>query len=309
MGQEWCIATAICTDERDAITLLNRMLRRGLLHHCHLSRVVENRSRVFYRFPQDYFKVLVDNTAGSCRRKRSSGKGGKGMAILEDRWYADVPSMPDEELRRKGKVLNKLDLAMVQRGLKRYPRVFTGKAGTRLLVNSGMAKDDSEALSLGNAFLKAGLFQHVSLRYPLRNDDSLYRLARDQYNIIMAQLGSREKNGAANRLRQKKKNRRLVMTFSLDGATVEEESVNQKKTKAAVFFFVLREYWMSYRASKLYVLNLLVVEGFIGMSYDWDNHVDQMFPTYCVCYLRRDKDATVHRTEHSKKNLKPGPYP
>lgn len=36
-------------------------------------------------------------------------------------------------------------------------------------------------------------------------------------------------------------------------------------------------YWTSYRASKLYVLNLYVLEGFIDMSDDWDNHVDQVW--------------------------------
>lgn len=36
-------------------------------------------------------------------------------------------------------------------------------------------------------------------------------------------------------------------------------------------------YWTSYRASKLYVLNLYVLEGFIDMSDDWDSHVDQVW--------------------------------
>lgn len=35
-------------------------------------------------------------------------------------------------------------------------------------------------------------------------------------------------------------------------------------------------YWTSYRASKLYLLNLSVMKGFIDMSDDWDNHVDEV---------------------------------
>lgn len=35
-------------------------------------------------------------------------------------------------------------------------------------------------------------------------------------------------------------------------------------------------YWTSYRASKLYVVNLSVIEGFIDMSEDWDHHVDEV---------------------------------
>lgn len=45
-------------------------------------------------------------------------------------------------------------------------------------------------------------------------------------------------------------------------------------------------YWTSYRASKLYVLNLYVMEGFIDMSEDWDSHVDQVItrPLCCPYY-------------------------
>lgn len=35
-------------------------------------------------------------------------------------------------------------------------------------------------------------------------------------------------------------------------------------------------YWTSYRASKLYLLNLAVIKGFIDMSDDWDIHVDEV---------------------------------
>ena len=47
----------MCTDDIDAIHLLNRMLERGLLHHCRLNKLVENSDTAYYRFPQDHFKV------------------------------------------------------------------------------------------------------------------------------------------------------------------------------------------------------------------------------------------------------------
>ena len=46
-----------CSDEVDAVHLLNRMLRRGLMHHCSLNKLMENNATAFYRFPQDHFKV------------------------------------------------------------------------------------------------------------------------------------------------------------------------------------------------------------------------------------------------------------
>lgn len=44
-------------------------------------------------------------------------------------------------------------------------------------------------------------------------------------------------------------------------------------------------YWTSYRASKLYLLNLSVIKGFIDMSDDWDNHVDEVGITYTSTYV------------------------
>ncbi|CAN0086824.1 unnamed protein product, partial [Phaeothamnion confervicola] len=60
-------------------------------------------------------------------------------------------------------------------------------------------------------------------------------------------------------------------------------------------------YWTSYRASKLYDLNL--VEAYLDMSDDWDSHVDGLFSTYCECYLLRDKEGTTHRTVVAAKSL------
>lgn len=48
-----------CSDEGDAVHLLNRMLRRGLMHHCSLNKLMENNGNAYYRFPQDHFKVVV----------------------------------------------------------------------------------------------------------------------------------------------------------------------------------------------------------------------------------------------------------
>lgn len=73
-------------------------------------------------------------------------------------------------------------------------------------------------------------------------------------------------------------------------------------------------YWTSYRASKLYVLNLYVLEGFIDMSDDWDSHVDQVTqrhmlgdPQWCkqlrlwqFSCLKKRQDATETITPASK---------
>lgn len=55
--QKWCMEREVCTDDIDVIHLLNRMLERGLLHHCRLNKLVENSDTAYYRFPQDHFKV------------------------------------------------------------------------------------------------------------------------------------------------------------------------------------------------------------------------------------------------------------
>lgn len=55
--QKWCMEREVCTDDIDAVHLLNRMLERGLLHHCRLNKLVENSDTAYYRFPQDHFKV------------------------------------------------------------------------------------------------------------------------------------------------------------------------------------------------------------------------------------------------------------
>ena len=47
----------MCSDEVDAIHLLNRMLERGLFQHFRLNKLVENSDTAYYRFPVDHFKV------------------------------------------------------------------------------------------------------------------------------------------------------------------------------------------------------------------------------------------------------------
>lgn len=55
-----------CSDEGDAVHLLNRMLRRGLMHHCSLNKLTENNANAYYRFPQDHFKVAVCVDSAGC---------------------------------------------------------------------------------------------------------------------------------------------------------------------------------------------------------------------------------------------------
>lgn len=42
----------------------------------------------------------------------------------------------------------------IQRGLRRHPMVFQGKEAVETLVASGVAKDVTDALTIGNAFLR-----------------------------------------------------------------------------------------------------------------------------------------------------------
>lgn len=67
---------SICSDEVDAVHLLNRMLRRGLMHHHSLNGLMENSPTAYYRFPQDHFKVRRARATNPCRRPLRGGSLG-----------------------------------------------------------------------------------------------------------------------------------------------------------------------------------------------------------------------------------------
>ncbi|CAM9785040.1 unnamed protein product, partial [Ectocarpus sp. 12 AP-2014] len=305
---DWCLQKDLCSDEIDAIHLLNRMLERGLLHHCRLGKLVEPSDTAYYRFPQDHFKVLVDQTGAQQsvrRRLRPNSKTLRGEAALKERWYADVPTLPSDKVRKHGRVLQRLQPRDVTRGLRRYPMVFQGKEAVELLIDTGKAKDTTDALAIGNAFLRAGLFHQVNLRAPLRNDETLYRLAENQFAILVSRdqvWGSSYHGGTSNARYSSALDDSRVGTV-ISGSDLRDAL--ETKGRSALELATASRYWTSYRASKLYVVNLTVVEGFIDMSEDWDHHVDEMFPTYCECYLTRDKEATTHSTIRSHKTLHP----
>ncbi|CAM9312336.1 unnamed protein product, partial [Phaeothamnion confervicola] len=50
---DWLLTTSICADAAEALHLLNRMLRRGHIHHVTLDNMVENKSNLHYRFAED----------------------------------------------------------------------------------------------------------------------------------------------------------------------------------------------------------------------------------------------------------------
>eukprot|EP00903_Cladosiphon_okamuranus_P012466 g11675.t1 len=306
---KWCMEREVCTDDIDAIHLLNRMLEIGLLHHCRLNKLVENSATAYYRFPQDHFKVLVDQTGvnqTARRRLRPNSKTLQGEKALQERWYADVPTLPIEKVRKIGRVLKQLSPKDITRGLRRHPMVFEGREAVKLFEESGVANNPTDALAIGNAFLRAGLFHQIQLRAPLRNDETLYRLAEHQFAILVSRdhvwglyqgmshwYGGHGGGGSGS------------MDDSRVGTVISNSDVLETRGESALELATSSRYWTSYRASKLYLLNLSVIKGFIDMSDDWDNHVDELFPTYCECYLTRDKDGTTHSTVRSHKTLHP----
>lgn len=58
------------------------------------------------------------------------------------------------QVRKHGRVLQRLQPRDVTRGLRRYPMVFQGKEAVELLIDTGKAKDTTDALAIGNAFLR-----------------------------------------------------------------------------------------------------------------------------------------------------------
>lgn len=61
--------------------------------------------------------------------------------------------------------------------LRKYPNCFTGSDAVQFFIRNRFATSEHEALCIGNALLKAGLFRHVKNQYLFRNGLYFYRFA------------------------------------------------------------------------------------------------------------------------------------
>lgn len=61
---------------------------------------------------------------------------------------------PDSQVRQVGKVLKRLSPREISRGLRRHPMVFEGREAVKLFQETGVAKNPTDALAIGNAFLR-----------------------------------------------------------------------------------------------------------------------------------------------------------
>ncbi|CAN0239006.1 unnamed protein product, partial [Hapterophycus canaliculatus] len=100
--------------------------------------------------------------------------------------------------------------------------------------------------------------------------------SRDQvWGLSHHGMGTRYGNGAGG-----------MMDDSRVGTVISGSDLNDEletRGRSALELATSSRYWTSYRASKLYLLNLSVIKGFIDMSDDWDNHVDEVCVCVCVC--------------------------
>lgn len=69
-------------------------------------------------------------------------------------YFLHATSLPLEQVRNLGGVLQKLKLRDLQRGLRRHHQVFLGTEAVQVLIESSVAKDETDALAIGNAFLR-----------------------------------------------------------------------------------------------------------------------------------------------------------
>lgn len=61
--------------------------------------------------------------------------------------------------------------------LRKYPRCFTGADAVYFFITNRFARTEHEAISIGNALLKAGVFRHVKNEHLFRNGNYFYRFA------------------------------------------------------------------------------------------------------------------------------------
>ena len=62
------------------------------------------------------------------------------------------------QVHKLGQVLEMLNSRDIQRGLRRHYAVFPGNELVQLLIDSGVAKDETDALAVGNGFLRKSFF-------------------------------------------------------------------------------------------------------------------------------------------------------
>jgi pyruvate/2-oxoglutarate dehydrogenase complex dihydrolipoamide dehydrogenase (E3) component len=63
---------------------------------------------------------------------------------------------------------------------KTYKACFVGNEAVKKLVNEDIAKDQKDAVRIGNMMLNAGVFHHVQHAHPFENKNLFYRFASDE---------------------------------------------------------------------------------------------------------------------------------
>lgn len=75
------------------------------------------------------------------------------------------------------RMLNQLPVGDRTFMFRRYQRCFSGADAVQFFLSKRFARTETEALALGNALLKAGLFRHVKNEHLFRNGNYFYRFA------------------------------------------------------------------------------------------------------------------------------------
>lgn len=65
-----------------------------------------------------------------------------------------MPPSATVQVRKLGRVLERLSPKDITRGFRRHPMVFQGKDAVDLLIEKGVAKHVTDALAIGNVFLR-----------------------------------------------------------------------------------------------------------------------------------------------------------
>lgn len=61
--------------------------------------------------------------------------------------------------------------------LRKYPKCFTGTDAVKFFLSKRFARSEHEAIAIGNALIRAGVFRHVKNEYLFRNGNYFYRFA------------------------------------------------------------------------------------------------------------------------------------
>lgn len=102
-------------------------------------------------------------------------------------------TLSDDELARLVNQLRSiLDIRDREYGFpaRTYPRCFIGEEAVAAMLVAGLARDEADAVALGNVLLTAGVIRHVLDEHPFRNAALFYRFTADDDRGRVAQTAS-----------------------------------------------------------------------------------------------------------------------